>query len=144
MKPPISYIDIRFSVHATENPERVLKAVANLLPRDHMIKVAFKRKEVKGHYNNPIGIFETRVKDKELIDLLTKKLSKSLSMLDKETLFRNSNLFIEKTNLFIRLDKQAAFKGIIRLRRDDPIHIRIHFQKRNVVETCQKLGLMSL
>ena len=143
MKHPISYIDIRFSVHATENPEKVLKAVANLLPRNHMKEEAFKRKDVKGHYNNPISIFETRVKDKELIELFIKELSKNLSVLDKETLFRNSNLFIKKTNLFIRLDKQAAFKGVIKLRRDDPIHLRIHFQRRNVVETCQKLGLMS-
>ena len=143
MKYPVSYIDIRFSVNATENPEKVLEAFANLLPRNHMKEVAFKRKDVKGHYNNPISIFETRVKDKELIEILINGLSKSLSVLDKETLFRNSNLLIEKTNLFIRLDKQAAFKGIIRLRRDDPIHLRIHFHRRNVVEICQKLGLMS-
>ena len=75
-----------------------------------MKEETFKRKDVKGHYNNPISIFETRVKDKELIELLIKELSKNLSVLDKETLFRNSNLFIKKTNLFIRLDKQAAFK----------------------------------
>jgi len=146
LKLPIAYIDIRFSAHATEDLEKVKKAVYNLFPADRIEEVTFKKTAVKGHYGNPIVLFETRVKHKEIIGAFVKKLSTSLNAVDKEVMLRGSKLFVERSNLYLRLDKQAAFEDEIKLCKADPIHIRIHFTKKNkrsVVDVCQELGLMT-
>jgi RNA binding exosome subunit len=145
LKLPTAYIDIRFSSHATEDPEKVKKAVYNLFPADRIEEVTFKKGIIKGHYGNPIILFETRIKDKEMIKAFIEKLSAKLSHLDKEKMSRESNLFIEKSNLYLRLDKQASFEDELKLCSTDPIHIRIHFKRRHgksIVDTCRELGLM--
>ncbi len=142
LKLPIAYVDIRFSVHATEDPEKVEKAVNNLFPADRTEEVKFKKDVLKGHYGNPIILFETRIKDKEVIKAFVEKLFARLSEQDKETILRESSRFIEKSNLYLRLDKQAAFEDEFKLRTEDPIHLRIHFTKKNIVEICQELGLI--
>lgn len=142
LKLPIAYIDVRFSVHATEDSERVKKAVYNLIPLNRIDEVIFKKHVVKGHYGNPIILFETQLKDVEMIKAFVEKLSTRLDKLDKETLFKESDLFIERSNLYVRLDKQAAFEDEFKLRKDDPIHVCIHFKKKNIVEICRELGLM--
>lgn len=141
MKLPVAYIDIRFSVHATEDLEKVKKAVYNLFPGDCVKEVTFKKNVLKGHYGNPIILFETRIKDLEMIRAFFEKLSTNLSKLDKETIFKKSNLFVEKSNLYLRLDKQSALSGEFKLCKADPIHIRVHFKKMRIVEICRELGL---
>lgn len=143
LKLPIAYVDIRFSVHATEDPEKVEKAVFNLLPANCIEEAAFKKDALKGHYGNPIILFETRVKDEQMIKAFVEKLATRLGELDKETISRESNLFVEKSNLYLRFDKQAAFEDKFQLRKADPIYIRIHFRKRSVIEICREIGLMS-
>ena len=142
MKFPIAYIDIRFSVHATEDPEKVKKAVYNLFPANCIEEVTFKKDALKGHYGNPIILFETRIKDGEMIKAFVEKLANSLNELDKETILREADIFVEKSNLYLRFDKQAAFEDEFTLHKADPIHIRIHFRKRDIIEICQELGLM--
>ena len=64
--------------------------------------------------------------------------------MDKETVLKESDLFIEKSNVYLRLDKQAALEDEFKLQKTDPIHIRIHFTKRdgkNILEICRELGL---
>ena len=142
MKLPIAYVDIRLSMHATENPEKIKKAMYNLFPASHIDAVTFKKDGLKGHYGNPINVFRTRIKDGEVIEAFVEKLFTKLSDLDKETILRELNLFVEKNNLYLRLDKQAAFEDAFKLCRDDPIRIRIHFKRKDIVETCRELGLM--
>lgn len=139
---PIAYIDIRFSVHATEDPEKVKKAVYNLFPVNRIEELIFKKDILKGHYGNPIILFETRIKDREIIEAFVEKLSIRLGELDKETMLRESDLFVEKSNLYLRFDKQDAFRDELKLCKADPIHIRIHFRKKGIVEICRELGLM--
>ena len=145
MKLPIAYIDIRFSVHATEDSEKVKKAVHNLFPANRLEEITFKKDALKGYYGNPIILFETRVKDGEIIKAFIEKLATCLSELDKETMLRESDMFVEKSNLYLRLDKQAAFEDEFKLHKADPIHIRIHFRKKkkkSIIEICRELGLM--
>ncbi len=145
LKSPVAYVDVRFSSHATEDPEKVKKAAYNLFPAEHMDDVVFEGNVVKGHHGNPIILFEARIKDEALVRAFIDKLSTSLNTLNKETMQRESNLFIEKSNLYLRLDKQALFEGEFKLGKSDPVHIRVHFKKkdaRSVVEVCRELGLM--
>ena len=145
-QPSIAYVDIRFFAHATEDLDKVVKAVQNILPSDHVEDITFNRSKLEGHYGNPITIFETRIKDKEMIRALVENLSANLSSLDKEELDREIRRCVEKGNLYIRLDKQAAFQGKIKLVTSDPIRIRIRFRKskiEDIIEVCREIGMLT-
>lgn len=141
----INYLDIRFFVHATENPNKVFEAVHHLLPSDYVDDIVFKKDNLKGHYGNPISLFGTRIKKKEIIEAVVKALSSGLSELDKETLLREIDLHVKKGSLYIRLDKQAAFQSEFKLCSADPIRVHIRFKKRkleDIIKTCRELGIL--
>jgi RNA binding exosome subunit len=143
---PVAYVDIRFCAHATEDLEKVVMAVQNVLPSEHIEDISFKRSNLEGHYGNPITFFETRIKDKETVRALVENLSANLSSLDKEELGRTINRCVEKGSLYIRLDKQAALKGKIKLVTSDPIHMRIRFRKskiEDVIQICREIGMIT-
>jgi len=143
---PVAYVDVRFCAHATEDLDKVMEAVQNVLPSDHLEDITFNRSNLEGHYGNPITFFETRIKDKETVSALVEKISVNLSSLDKEELGRTINRCVEKGSLYIRLDKQAALQGKIKLVTSDPIHIRIRFRKskiEDVIEICREIGMIT-
>lgn len=143
---PIAYVDIRFCAHATEDLDKVMEAFNNILPSDNIEEVSFKRSGLEGHYGNPITFFETRIKDKETIRALVENLSANLSSLHKEELGRTIKRYVEKGSLYIRLDKQAALQGKIKLVTSDPIRIRIRFKKskiEDVIKICRKIGMIT-
>jgi RNA binding exosome subunit len=145
-QPSIAYVDIRFFAHATEDMDKVVEAVQNILPSVHVEDITFNRSKLEGHYGNPITIFETRIKDKETIKALVENLSANLSILDKEELDREIRRCVEKGNLYIRLDKQAALQGKIKLVTSDPFRIRIRFRKskiEDIIEICREIGMLT-
>jgi len=141
----IAYIDIRFFVHATEDLDKVVKAAQNVLPSDHVEDITFNKSSLRGHYGNPITLFEAKIKNKETIKALVDNLSSLLSELDKEALSREINLHVEKGRLYIRLDKQAALQGRLKLCTSDPIRICIRFRKtriEDIIKACRELGML--
>jgi len=143
---PVAYVDVRFCAHATEDVDKVVMAVQNILPSDHIKDISFKRSGLEGHYGNPITFFETRIKGKETIRALVENLSANLSSLDKEELGREIHRYVEKGSLYIRLNKQAALQGKIKLVTSDPIRIRIRFKKskiEDVIEICREIGMIT-
>ena len=142
---PVTYVDFRFCAHATEDLDKVMEAVQNVLPSDHIEDVTFKRSNLEGHYGNPITFFDARIKDKETVRALVENISANLSSWDKEALDRTMNRCVEKGSLFIRLDKQAALKGKIKFATSDPIRIRIRFKKNkteDVTKICREIGIL--
>jgi RNA binding exosome subunit len=143
---PIAYVDIRFFAHATENVDKVVEAVQHVLPSDHTEDIVFKKSNLRGHYGNPIILFEAKIKDKETIRALVENLSSHLSEFGKETLRREISLHVEKGSFYIRLDKQIALQGKLKLCTSDPIRIRIRFRKKkieDIVKICQELGMLT-
>ena len=143
---PVAYVDVRFCAHATEDVDKVVMAVQNVLPSDHIEDITFNRSNLEGHYGNPITFFDARIKDKETVRALVENLSANLSSLDKEELGRTIHRCVEKGSLYIRLDKQAAFQGKIKLVTSDPIHIRMRFRKskiEDVIEICREIGMIT-
>jgi RNA binding exosome subunit len=143
---PISYVDIRFCAHATENEDKVLKAAYNVLASEEPEEITFTKNNVEGHYGNPIVFFETRTKDQKVIKKLIENLSTNLSSLDKNELTNTIDKCVEKGSLYIRLDKQAAYQNKIKLVTSDPIRIRIRFTKNkteDVTLICKELGMLT-
>jgi len=144
-KIPIGYIDIRIFAHATEDVDRVLNAVRNILSPELIDIVAFKKTNLTGHHGNPIILLETRIKEKNAAKTVFEKLSSGLSTLDKELLNSEIKQRLDKGNLYVRLDKQSAYLNELKLSSADPIHFRIHFKKHSqeeVIDTCRKFGLL--
>jgi RNA binding exosome subunit len=141
---PIAYVDIRFLAHATEDVGKVKEAVHNLFQADHVEKVAFNEVVLKGHYGNSIILFEARIKNKEITSRFVEKLVAELSELDKEKILRKTNAFIDGSNLYLRLDKQAALLEEVRLQQADPIYIRIRFRNKDTdsIEIAKDIGLL--
>lgn len=142
---PISYIDIRFFAHATEDLDKAVEAVQHVLPSDYLSNIAFSRRNLRGHYGNPITLFETRIKDKKTIKALIENLSAHLNEFDKGTLREEIDRHVEKGSLYIRLDKQAALQGELKLCTADPIRIRIRLKKakpQDIIKMCQELNLL--
>ena len=143
---PIAYVDVRFCAHATEDLDKVMEAVHNVLSSEQIEDIAFKQSSLEGHYGNPITFFETRIKDKQTIKSLVENISSNLSVLDKDELERTIHRCVEKGSLYIRLDKQAAFRRKTKLVTSDPIRIRIRFRKsktEDVIAVCKEIGMIS-
>lgn len=142
---PVAYIDVRASAHATEDPDRVLNALRSIIPPELIDSVVFGKSSLTGHHGNPITLFETRIKEKEIAQPVFEKLSSGLSILDKQLLHDNLDQHLESGNLYLRLDKQSAYLKELKLATTDPIHLRIHFKKHRreeVIEICRKSGLL--
>jgi RNA binding exosome subunit len=141
----LAYIDIRAFVHATEDMDNVLSAVCNIIPAELSDKIVFRKTNLKGHYGNPIVLLETRVKKRREVEAIFEKLASDLSILDKEILSGEIRQRLSKGNLFIRLDKQSACLNEVKLRSDDPIHLRLHFKKSSldeIMKACRRSGML--
>jgi RNA-binding protein len=144
-KPPIGYIDIRVFAHATEDTEKVENAVRNLLPIELAETLIFQKTSLTGHHGNPIILFTAQLTDKKTLPAALQKMGSNLNSLDKEELSRDLKLHLEKRNLYLRFDKQAAFLGKVKFTQKDPIHFKVHFKNKTseeITEICKNNGLL--
>jgi len=142
---PIGYIDVRVFAHATEELEKVLTAARKTLPEESVETVTFRETALTGHHGNQITLIETRIKNRKVARAFLEKLASGLNAMDKETLNREIAQHLENGNLYIRLDKQSAYLGELKLSSADPIHLRMHFRKpstKEVIDVCRKFGLL--
>ena len=104
--------------HATEDLEKVNRALRNTIG-DAEIQTS----RTEGHHGNPITIVEANVESIEEISRFFEKLAVDDLRFVLDTL---STRMDEGCNLFLKIDKQAAYKESIRMRcNDDVISIRI-------------------
>lgn len=138
-------MDIRVFVHATEDSEKVLISVRNLLPIDFQDNLKFKKTSLTGYYKNPIIVYQTRLTNNKVILQILKCFSNKLDSLDKENLTKKIKFHLEDKNLYLRFNKQLAFNKKIKFSAKDPIHIKIHFinkTKREIIELCKEIGML--
>ena len=144
-KMPIAYVDVSFFAHATEDEAKAIEATRILLPTSQLENIVFNRSNLRGHHGNPITLFETKIKEKDIVKAVAENLSSNLGTLDKETLLREINLHVEKGSLYLRFDKQAAFQGTFKLGVADPLRVRLRFNKNqleDVVQICKEIGML--
>jgi len=132
-------------VHATEDEGKALDAVRRILPQAFVETVVFAKTKAQGHHGNPIIVFETKIMDKETVRAVVENLALNLTPVDKETLLNEVERHVEKGNFYVRLDKQAAFQGELKLAVVDPIRVRLRLRKsrfEDVVEICREIGML--
>lgn len=118
MKTIFSSLHARAFAHATEDIEKVKISILNSVGNT-IINV----KRTEGHHGNPIEILESAIEDGDEIESFFRKLSVD----DLRTLHTTLQSRVDEgCNLFIKLDKQSALKGDIRLGSgDDVISVRV-------------------
>jgi len=144
-KTSINYVDLRVFAHATEDAEKIFTALHNLLPIDLAENIQLEKNSLTGHHGNSITLFTTQLTDKKLLPTILEKIGKNINALDKDNLNNNLPLHIEKTSLYLRFDKQAAFLGKIKFTQNDPIHFKFHFKNKKhteIIEILQKSGVL--
>jgi RNA-binding protein len=117
-----SAAEIKIIVHATEEKDSILKHLNSTLdiPPD-----TFSIVKTEGHWGNEILLLTGNLSKNEANSLYRRVEASLLESYDELL----SNLFDEKGNLYIRLDKQKLCRGKVSFSESDPIRIRF----RNVM-----------
>jgi RNA binding exosome subunit len=144
-KAPVGYVDVRVFAHATEDAEKVMTAIRNVLPSELVDTVVFRKTSLTGHHGNSITLIEARVKERKAVQAFFAELCSRLSIMDKQRLSDEIEQHLDRANLYLRLDKQSAFLNEMKLGSTDSIHLQIHFKKHGadeVLAVCRESGLL--
>ena len=114
-------------IHATEDPEKVATAIRNLslgeMPAGSTVNRA------KGHHGNEIVTMVFTIRNAKNVEGFLRNIWNGLSQLDRAEVHSSLTSRIDNAGtLFLRIDKQEALKGRIRLQDTDPIKIAISFR----------------
>ena len=111
---PLHYVDLRTFCYATEDEKRVEEALRTFLPEDDDGQpFELDRAESEGHYGDRILVLSARVENADDVRHVLSRLA-DLESLDA-MIDELDERVTENTELFLRLDKQAAFRGDVRL-----------------------------
>jgi len=126
----IQSVQISTIAHATDDLDKVQSALRLLLPDSLKSGEVFTRRYLQGHYGNPIVTFEARLTKPHQLDQfachLVRQLAKPERLLIQHNLEKHCD---DQANLYIRLDKQQAFRGMLQLSDDDPIRVKLKFSR---------------
>jgi len=126
----VQSVEISAIAHATDDLEKVQAALTTILPESLKGRQLFTRRYVEGHYRNPITTFEAKLTKPADVEVFTSNFFRQLSKSEKLRIERVLALHSDpEGNLYVRIDKQRAFRGIIELGEEDPIRIRLKFNR---------------
>lgn len=137
-------LEIELIAHATEDMEKALEAARAVLPPEARDKVSFDVREFKGHHGNPIRLVKARIGGRELARAVFEHMVSRLPAEDKAELLAGLKKRLSGGALYIRLDKQGALLGQLRLGTSDPIRLRVRFSSSrlsDIREACEEAGL---
>ena len=106
---PFHYIDLRTFCYATEDEKRVEEALRHFLPEEFEIN----RVENTGHHGDRIVVLSARVENADGMRVVLDRLA-ALDSIDR-VLEELDDRVDDNCSFFLRLDKQAAFNGLVRL-----------------------------
>lgn len=120
-------IKISSITHATEDIEKVLQAVFNVCPEDFPRKV--QTDKAKGHYGNEIVICNLVVRGGSKAERFLDSLWRHMSNVDRNRVCDETQVRVDESGkLHLRLDKQEALRGRLRLQDNDVLKIEILFK----------------
>ncbi len=126
----VQSVEISAIAHATDDLEKVQAALTTILPESLKGRQLFTRRYLEGHYRNPITTFEAKLTKPADVEVFTSNFFRQLSKSEKLRIERDLALHSDpEGNLYVRIDKQRAFRGIIELGEEDPIRIRLKFNR---------------
>jgi RNA binding exosome subunit len=123
-------VEISTIAHATDDLDKVQSALRLILPESLKDKEVFTRRYMQGHHGNPIVTFDGKLTKShdvgEFVGQFSRQLAKDQKLLIERDLDMHSD---DDGNLYVRLDKQQASRGIVELGDEDPIRVRMKFNR---------------
>jgi RNA binding exosome subunit len=138
----VQSVEISAIAHATDDLEKVHAALTTILPESLRGQQLFTRRYLEGHYRNPITTFEAQLTKPADVEEFTTNFFRQLSKSEKLRIERDLALHSDpEGNLYVRLDKQRAFRGTVELGGEDPIRVRFKFNRLSG-ETTQLMKII--
>ncbi|BAN90383.1 predicted exosome subunit [Aeropyrum camini SY1 = JCM 12091] len=125
----VSWLEARVSVHATEDRDKVVKALSSILPLTgggfEVVEDVF-----EGHYGNQIRVITVRLRDGRTALKVLEGILSRLPVHDRRYLLDTLEERVDKNGvLYLRVSKQDAYLGDVRVYEgDDVIRIAVGFQ----------------
>ena len=104
-------VEVSTLAHATEDEDKVERAVRNLLP-EGLGEGRLKWQRLSGYHKDPLTLITIKLKKRKGATQALMHTIDLLSPLDRERLLEEIEERVDKSgNLYLRLDKQKALKG---------------------------------
>lgn len=118
----VTHLSIHVFYHSTEDPNKVRKAVLNVLPSDLRNEADFEEVVTEGHFGNKIGILTLRLSRNEAEKALRYILC-SLDKVDRQILMAtlSTRIGTRPSHIHLRVSKQDAYLGKVVLMDGDDI-----------------------
>ena len=115
MSCPVSMLIARVYIHATEDPDKVMKALRNVVEGRYVMK------STRGHHGNVIQIVEVKLTECDAFEALRSIITR---LDDVEFLLMLSG--IEESRLYVKFDKQQAYRGVLKVSHgDDVVYVEV-------------------
>ncbi|KUO79767.1 MAG: exosome protein [Pyrobaculum sp. JCHS_4] len=112
---PVSMLIARVYVHATEDPDKVMKALRNVVEGRYVMK------STRGHHGNVIHIVEVKLTECDAFEALRSIITR---LDDVEFLLMLSG--VEESRLYVKFDKQQAYRGVLKVSHgDDVVYVEV-------------------
>ena len=110
-------VEFSFSVHATEDVEKNMEAVQNIIPQDIIEETNIKQERLEGGYGNPIEFLQITFTRKKEIDNALHNLAAKLSEEEKKSLADEfSERFDSNKSIFyFRAKKESAIRNKLQI-----------------------------
>ncbi len=133
-------VELTSHAHATEDVNKVLKAVLTLVPPSVRGRAKIQKETLEGHYSNPITRITVTLLGNDAIETVKYMLSAtdktSISLLSSSLDLKYDS---RSGKLYLRFDKQEAYLGRLRLTDgDDVVRVVIVFQGRPSITDIRK------
>ncbi|MFW9843415.1 MAG: RNA-binding domain-containing protein [Candidatus Thorarchaeota archaeon] len=141
--PFIRKIEARAYSRATEISERVSNAICSIFPENVRQNVSFSEESAEGQSGDSITIITGLLDIKDQCEISFDFMLKHMEKKDRRAIKRTLDLRLNNNCVFfLRIDKQGAFLGKIRLADNaDVIRTRIYFKDS---PRCKKNDAISL
>ncbi len=121
-------VEVSALSHATEDEDKVEKAMKNLLPEENR-DLWLTRRTLKGYHGDPITIVAGKIRTMKGATGVLRRVVQELSSLDQQRLLDElEERLDEGGNLYIRLDKQNAYLGKVLLLETDPVKMKFRLR----------------
>lgn len=133
---PVHYVDLRAFSYATESDRRVEDALRTFLPDEFEVET----QSVEGHNGDRIATLSARVEKADDVRHVLSRLA-DLTEIDR-LLSELDDRVTENCELFLRLDKQAAFGGRAELGEGLTLRTKVEAypaKRENAVENAREI-----
>ena len=121
---PVQHLEITTLVHATEDHIKVVHAVSNLFP-EHIEMPPYNEVKFTGVFGESIAMLKWVLKNRRPATETFNKVITGLNSIDLHQVQESlGDRIDENKNMYLRVDKQKAATGVIRLDNRDSIRIK--------------------